>query len=112
MLDHLPDHASEDDIDRVLLCVSELVSNAVEHGGPPRLLDLVVTGREVRVEVHDGDPHQPKPLSVSSLCAAGAACRSNARTPPTRGVAPEGAGKLKSGSRSPRPLTLNSTPVG
>jgi anti-sigma regulatory factor (Ser/Thr protein kinase) len=65
VLGHLPERPAEDDVDRVLLCVSELVSNAIEHGRSPRHLQLLVTGRNVRVEVSDADPRQPEPQSVS-----------------------------------------------
>ncbi|MEU1514799.1 ATP-binding protein [Streptomyces sp. NPDC005811] len=49
--------------DDVLLCVSELVTNALLHGVPPGrqfLLFLRYDGRVIRVEVHDsgaGVPH-------------------------------------------------------
>ena len=65
VLAHLPEHPAAADVDRVLLCVSELVSNAVEHGAPPRRLDLEVTRRVVRVEVRDGDAQRPSPKAVS-----------------------------------------------
>ena len=71
VLAHLPDQPAQDDVDRVLLCVSELVSNAIEHGRPPRHLELIVTGRNVRVEVRDADPRHPKPQTVSPLALRG-----------------------------------------
>ncbi|MGW1161982.1 ATP-binding protein [Streptomyces sp. NPDC002519] len=43
-------------IDRVLLLVSELVTNAVEHARPPIMLHLRVGPRRIRVEVTDGGP--------------------------------------------------------
>jgi anti-sigma regulatory factor (Ser/Thr protein kinase) len=44
----------------MLLCTSEVVTNAVEHGAPP--IELVVERRDhhLRVEVHDGSPLQPR----------------------------------------------------
>lgn len=41
---------------KVLLVVSELVTNAVQHGGPPIQLKLVRTGECVLVEVSDSGP--------------------------------------------------------
>ncbi len=38
------------------LLTSELVANAVAHGGPPLRLQVVVDDAVIRVEVHDGDP--------------------------------------------------------
>ncbi|MDT0466599.1 ATP-binding protein [Streptomyces gibsoniae] len=43
-------------IEKVLLLVSELVTNAVEHARPPIMLHLQVGPRQVRVEVTDGGP--------------------------------------------------------
>ena len=71
VLGHLPEHPLQDDVDRVLLCVSELVSNAIEHGRAPRRLELIVTDRNVRVEVRDADPHHPEPQTVSPLSLRG-----------------------------------------
>jgi anti-sigma regulatory factor (Ser/Thr protein kinase) len=71
VLAHLPEQPAEDDIDRILLCVSELVSNAIEHGRPPRHLRLLLTGRTVRIEVRDADPFHPEPQTVSPLSLRG-----------------------------------------
>lgn len=49
--------------DDVLLCVSELVTNAVVHGVPPgRQLRLLLRfdGRTLVVEVHDSGPGEPR----------------------------------------------------
>ncbi|WP_189547861.1 ATP-binding protein [Streptomyces gelaticus] len=56
--DALVDWACEERSDEVLLCVSELVTNAVLHGVPPgrgfRLhLHLEPVGGTLRIEVHD-----------------------------------------------------------
>lgn len=48
-----PDHPA--DLDRALLLVSELVTNAVVHAGPPVLVSLCCTSRLLRLGVHDGD---------------------------------------------------------
>jgi signal transduction histidine kinase len=71
VLAHLPERPAAADVDRVLLCVSELVSNAIEHGRAPSRLDVTVTGRIVRVAVHDSDPFQPRPQLVSPLSLRG-----------------------------------------
>ncbi|WP_327317045.1 ATP-binding protein [Streptomyces sp. NBC_01235] len=49
--------------DDVLLCVSELVTNALLHGVPPGrqfLLFLRYDGRVLRLEVHDSGPGVPR----------------------------------------------------
>lgn len=46
---------SGDPSDVALLLTSELLTNAILHGTPPLTLVATVTGRRVRVEVHDGD---------------------------------------------------------
>jgi signal transduction histidine kinase len=94
LLSHLPDDAADDDVDRLLLCASEIVSNAIEHGRPPRRLDLSVTGRDVRVEVHDGDPAQPSPQLVSPLSLRGRGLQIVDTAADRWGVAADGTGKV------------------
>ncbi len=94
LLDHLPEDPADDDVDRVLLCASEIVSNAIEHGRPPRRLDLTVTGRHVRVEVHDGDPGKPTPQIVSPLSLRGRGLQIVDTAADRWGVAPHGSGKV------------------
>jgi anti-sigma regulatory factor (Ser/Thr protein kinase) len=56
-----PTHC-KDDLSRVHLLVTELVINAVEHGGPPILLTLECTGGGVvEVRVSDGGTALPRP---------------------------------------------------
>ncbi|MEU6368618.1 ATP-binding protein [Streptomyces sp. NPDC046931] len=43
-------------IDQVLLLVSELVTNAVEHARPPIVLHVQIGPRRIRVEVTDSGP--------------------------------------------------------
>ncbi|MCO1658840.1 ATP-binding protein [Pseudonocardia humida] len=43
-----------------LLVVTELVSNAAEHGRAPVRLAVELRGDAVRVEVYDGSPEQPR----------------------------------------------------
>lgn len=46
-------------VDRVVLAVSELVTNSVRHGLPPLWLDLRRRGGGVRIDVHDTVPQEP-----------------------------------------------------
>jgi len=49
-------------VERVLLCVSELTTNALRHGAPPGrgfLVRLAVLGAVLRVEVHDSGDGLP-----------------------------------------------------
>ena len=46
-------------VDRVVLAVSELVTNSVRYGRPPLRLDLRRLRGCVRIAVHDTVPHQP-----------------------------------------------------
>ncbi|TKT02107.1 ATP-binding protein [Streptomyces lasalocidi] len=57
----------------VLLCVSELVTNAVLHGVPPGrqlLVFLRWDGRVLRVEVHDSGGGEPR-ATAGETCAEG-----------------------------------------
>jgi anti-sigma regulatory factor (Ser/Thr protein kinase) len=53
---------------KVLLLVSELVTNAVQHGGPPIELRLTLTGHCLGVEVRDSGP----PFTVSGVALVSA----------------------------------------
>ncbi len=44
----------EVELDSLLLCTSELVTNALLHANPPMELEVTVHGSSVRVAVHDG----------------------------------------------------------
>ena len=46
-------------VDRVVLVVSELVTNSVRYGRPPLRLDLCRLRSCVRVDVHDTVPEEP-----------------------------------------------------
>lgn len=48
------------DLDDVLLATSEVVTNALEHGGPPVELCVDYEDSHVRVEVRDGSPLPPR----------------------------------------------------
>lgn len=47
-------------LDRVLLCTSEVVTNAIDHGAPPIDLKVIRWPEAVRVEVSDGSPLRPR----------------------------------------------------
>lgn len=57
-------------IDTAVLCFSELVTNALCHGGPPREARVVVEER-VRLEVLDGMPARPRKLDPDVRTATG-----------------------------------------
>ena len=49
-----------DELDRLLLCASETVTNAIEHGEPPIQLHIEVRDGQVRVGVRDSSPLRPR----------------------------------------------------
>jgi anti-sigma regulatory factor (Ser/Thr protein kinase) len=49
----------EEVADRVLLCASELVTNAIEHAEPPAGLRVAVDDDRVRIEVDDSTERLP-----------------------------------------------------
>ncbi len=54
---HFADHPRLDDL---LLCLSEVVTNAVLHAGPPiQVRGAVVESKNIRVEVSDGSKASP-----------------------------------------------------
>jgi anti-sigma regulatory factor (Ser/Thr protein kinase) len=52
-------------VERAMLVVSELVTNAVMHADTEIVLDVSVDGNHVRVLVEDGDPRIPEALDDS-----------------------------------------------
>lgn len=54
--DHLGDLPG---VEELLLCVSEVVTNAVIHAGTPRHLSVRTEGDRLVVDVADGDPRPP-----------------------------------------------------
>jgi anti-sigma regulatory factor (Ser/Thr protein kinase) len=55
----------------ILLVVTELLSNAVDHGRGPVRLAVEFRGEAVRVEVHDTGPDPPRPLPPDPQRARG-----------------------------------------
>lgn len=54
-----------DEMDELLLCTSEVVTNALEHGAEPIELLVARGDHGVRVEVRDGSPLRPRPANPS-----------------------------------------------
>jgi anti-sigma regulatory factor (Ser/Thr protein kinase) len=55
-----------------VLLVSELVTNAVRHARTGRLaLTLCLEAAWLRIEVHDADPHEPRPRTPGALEESG-----------------------------------------
>lgn len=53
--------------DTALLLTTELVTNAIEHGGGPAVLDAAVRERSLRVTVADASPVTPRPKLPAEL---------------------------------------------
>lgn len=83
----------DDMLDRITLCVSELVTNAIDHAAPPIELSLAASDEHVRVEVRDASDDMPvtRELSPSSLRGRGMYLVANAAT--AWGVEPLPCGK-------------------
>ncbi len=59
----------------LLLCVSEVVTNAVRHAGPPHSLRLSQAGDTLRVEVADSEPQAPILNQQDPLATSGRGLR-------------------------------------
>lgn len=57
--EHLLPTASDSTVDAVTLCVSELVTNALDHAAPPFELRMAYANGRVRVEVSDAATSSP-----------------------------------------------------
>ena len=53
------DDPGDDVVDRAVLCASELVTNAIEHGEAPAGLRVTVDDARVRIEVEDSAERPP-----------------------------------------------------
>jgi two-component sensor histidine kinase len=58
-------------VDSLVLSVSELVTNAVRHGRPPVSLTLRRTPDEVRLDVQDDEPEEPRSAAVGDDAESG-----------------------------------------
>ena len=59
----------------LLLCVSEVVTNAVRHAGPPHSLRLSQAGDTLRVEVADAEQQAPILNQQDPLATSGRGLR-------------------------------------
>ena len=63
--------ASDSTVDAVTLCVSELVTNALDHAAPPIELRIVCWPGRVRVEVSDATTTRPVQRAVEPYALRG-----------------------------------------
>ncbi|PRY13969.1 anti-sigma regulatory factor (Ser/Thr protein kinase) [Kineococcus rhizosphaerae] len=87
-----PDHGG-DALEGVLLVVSELIVNAVEHGAPPVRARVDCRSDVLRLEVSDGSPAFPQHLSPGPQAESGRGVGLVATICSDWGVRRDGAGK-------------------
>ncbi len=85
----VPDHKRED----IVLVVSELVTNAILHGGAAEQLRLRRTDRRVVIEVFDHGRRMPHPRAADFKAESGRGLHLVARLADRWGARPVGAGK-------------------
>ena len=68
--EQLPD-TDPDIVDRVTLCVSELVTNALDHAEPPFVLRIAERSSSLRVEVRDASDCRPVQRDISPTSVRG-----------------------------------------
>ena len=61
----------EDVRDDVTLVVSEMVTNAVRHAGPPVALEIQAEDDRIHIAVRDGSPDPPQPRAAPSDAEGG-----------------------------------------
>ncbi|MFC6594288.1 ATP-binding protein [Kitasatospora paranensis] len=81
-------------VDDAELAVSELVTNAVRHGGPPIALRLVVTDDRVSIEVRDGGNGHPVLRRPDADAVSGRGLALVRAVAEEWGVRQDGAGKV------------------
>jgi anti-sigma regulatory factor (Ser/Thr protein kinase) len=69
--EHWSEQAGPDVLDVVGLCVSELVTNAIDHAQPPYRLRLSERGHTLRIELEDATVEPPIVRSQHPLQARG-----------------------------------------
>lgn len=85
----VPDHKRED----IVLVVSELVTNAILHGGAAEQLRLRRTARRVVIEVFDNGPRMPHPRAADLKAESGRGLHLVARLADRWGARPVRGGK-------------------
>ena len=80
-------------VDAVTLCVSELVTNALDHAVPPFELRVVCTPGRVRVEVSDAAKGQPVQRAVEPSALRGRGLQFVDQSATSWGVSPFPGGK-------------------
>jgi anti-sigma regulatory factor (Ser/Thr protein kinase) len=75
-------------LDDALLLISELVTNAVLHGGPPIVLAIDCDGEGLHVRVRDGSPAEPRRRSADADAEGGRGLTLVELLTTTWGVAP------------------------
>jgi len=85
--------ASPDMLDNVTLCVSELVTNALDHAIPPYELRLDISDGALRIEVDDASDRRPVVRPVTPASPRGRGMFIVARTATSWGVEATSHGK-------------------
>lgn len=85
--------AEEPCLPELLLCVSEVVTNAVVHTRSPRRLRVTQRPGAVRVEVTDGDPRRPVVRPDDPTASSGRGLRIVEQLAARWGTEPTGGGK-------------------
>jgi two-component sensor histidine kinase len=81
-------------LDELLLCVSEVVTNAILHGRSAARVVVTVDGSTVRVEVHDDDPTLPVRRHPAADSPTGRGLLMLDRLTSLWGAEPSGQGKV------------------
>ena len=81
-------------VDEVLLCTSEIVTNAAHHVGGDVHVAVELLPSSLRVSIRDGDPTLPVARPVLPTDAAGRGLRIVDRLADRWGIVPEPTGKL------------------
>jgi anti-sigma regulatory factor (Ser/Thr protein kinase) len=69
--DQLHTAVDAEQLDCLVLCTSELVTNAIEHGAPPIALRIAHNNGTVRIEVTDTSSAMPRPARPSLTSVRG-----------------------------------------
>lgn len=83
----------EDVLEQLVLCTSEVVTNAIEHGAPPIDLRVDRANSHVRIQVSDASPLRPRPVDPSPTAIRGRGLLIVDRCASRWGVDEDGSGK-------------------